>query len=100
MDKFKVKREHYGDKYYQRGDVREADAQSVAHLVRNGVLVPVTADDQASTGSDEVAPVVQNEPLPVDAGEPLAPADEPAAPEEKAQAAGNAKAAKKAPGTK
>lgn len=41
MAKFKVKRQHYGDKLYNAGDVREASEAYVAHLVRSGVLEPV-----------------------------------------------------------
>ena len=39
MPKFKVLREHDGDKFYFPGDVRTANAADVAHLVKNGVLV-------------------------------------------------------------
>lgn len=37
--KYKVKREHFGDKFYKSGDTREADPVSVKHLVDKGVLV-------------------------------------------------------------
>lgn len=37
--KYLVKRPHIGDRAYSVGEIREADAQSIAHLVRNGVLV-------------------------------------------------------------
>lgn len=36
---YEVKREHYGDKFYQTGDKREANPADVKHLVDNGVLV-------------------------------------------------------------
>lgn len=38
MMKFKVAREHYGDRYYRAGDVREANEGAVAHLLLAGVL--------------------------------------------------------------
>lgn len=47
--KYLVKRPHIGDQAYSEGDTREADPMTVAHLVKNGVLV---AADEA-----EVAPV-------------------------------------------
>lgn len=36
--KFKVLREHHGDKDYKAGDERNADPADVAHLVEKGVL--------------------------------------------------------------
>ncbi|WP_406871617.1 hypothetical protein WHT83_14955 [Aminobacter sp. P9b] len=36
--KFRVKREHFGDKMYMTGDEREAKESDVAHLVKAGVL--------------------------------------------------------------
>lgn len=36
--KYDVLRQHFGDKAYAAGDIREADANEVAHLVRAGVL--------------------------------------------------------------
>ena len=36
--KFDVLRQHYGDKQYMIGDVREATEADVAHLVASGVL--------------------------------------------------------------
>jgi hypothetical protein len=38
MIKFKVLRRHLGDKAYEEGDEREANAGDVAHLVAAGVL--------------------------------------------------------------
>lgn len=40
MAKFKVVREHYGDRHYMPGDVREVSAADVAHLVPS-VLAPL-----------------------------------------------------------
>lgn len=37
--KYDVKREHFGDKFYKTGDIREADPMTVKHLVDKGVLV-------------------------------------------------------------
>lgn len=37
--KYEVKRQHFGDRMYEPGDEREADANEVQHLVANGVLV-------------------------------------------------------------
>lgn len=34
-----VKRQHFGDKQYYAGDVREAEPRDVAHLIKSGVLV-------------------------------------------------------------
>ena len=36
---YEVKREHFGDRSYVPGDVREAVPTDVEHLVRAGVLV-------------------------------------------------------------
>lgn len=35
---YKVKREHYGDKFYRTGEQREANPNDVKHLVAIGVL--------------------------------------------------------------
>lgn len=39
--KYTVLREHLGDRDYRRGDEREADPSSVAHLVALWVLAPI-----------------------------------------------------------
>jgi hypothetical protein len=39
--KFRVVREHYGDRAYAEGEIREADPNDVKHLVPN-VLEPIT----------------------------------------------------------
>ncbi|ODA67668.1 hypothetical protein A7A08_01703 [Methyloligella halotolerans] len=36
--KFRVEREHIGDRSYKVGDIREANESTVAHLVKGGVL--------------------------------------------------------------
>lgn len=49
--KFKVTRPHLGDKPYAKGDIREADPRKVKHLIKNGVLVETT-DDQETDPSN------------------------------------------------
>jgi hypothetical protein len=39
--KYRVVREHYGDRAYVKGEIREADSSDVKHLVPH-VLEPVT----------------------------------------------------------
>jgi hypothetical protein len=39
MTEYSVKREHFGDKYYQTGDKRTANPADVKHLIDKGVLV-------------------------------------------------------------
>lgn len=41
--KYRVEREHIGDRRYLPGDEREARPEEVAHLVARGVLVQVKA---------------------------------------------------------
>lgn len=59
MAKFKVLRQHQGDKPYAEGDTREADERDVAHLVANGVLEPVKAKAEAPA-KNKAEPAVQN----------------------------------------
>lgn len=40
--KFRVLRQHEGDRFYAEGDEREADETDVAHLVAAGVLAKAT----------------------------------------------------------
>ncbi|MCA1368079.1 hypothetical protein I6F15_11765 [Bradyrhizobium sp. BRP14] len=49
--KFKVLRQHLGDKMYMPGDEREADEHEVRHLVDRGVLVPRKAKADAPVGN-------------------------------------------------
>lgn len=49
MKHFKVLRQHTGDKEYVAGDVREADASQVAHLVASGVLEEVKVEPPVET---------------------------------------------------
>ncbi len=46
--KFRVLRPHQGDKFYNAGDAREADENTVAHLVKSGTLRKWSDDDQAA----------------------------------------------------
>lgn len=46
---FEVLREHIGDRFYKAGDVREVDEISVNHLVRNGVLRPISKSGKSSS---------------------------------------------------
>ena len=54
MAKFRVMREHHGDRFYARGETREADAGTVRHLVERGVLEPL--GDTAAESKAEPAP--------------------------------------------
>lgn len=49
MAMYDVKREHYGDKYYQTGEQREANPADVKHLVDKGVLVEFVKEEKAKT---------------------------------------------------
>ena len=59
MAKFKVLRQHYGDKLYMAGDTREADERDVAHLVERGVLEPVKTK-AAQPVENKAEPKVRN----------------------------------------
>lgn len=50
--KFKVIREHLGDKFYRSGDVREANERDVKHLIKKGVLVALPAVSEAEVVDD------------------------------------------------
>lgn len=52
--KYTVLREHLGDRDYRRGDEREADPSSVAHLVALGVLAEASAT--TATATETAAP--------------------------------------------
>lgn len=49
MTEYDVKREHYGDKYYQTGDKRTANPADVKHLVDKGVLVKSVEEPKPKT---------------------------------------------------
>lgn len=59
MEKFKVTRQHFGDRLYMPGDEREASARDVAHLVENGVLEPVKAKAEPAV-KNKAEPATQN----------------------------------------
>lgn len=52
--KFKVKREHFGDKFYKSGEIREADPVSVKHLVDKGILVEFQEEKKTVKTSKQV----------------------------------------------
>lgn len=52
MPKYKVLRRHQGDRFYEEGEVREARAGDVAHLVDRGVLAK---DEPAAKNKAEPA---------------------------------------------
>lgn len=55
--KFKVLRQHYGDKQYFAGDEREANEADVAHLVEVGVLEKAgSKSEDAPLNKAEAAP--------------------------------------------
>lgn len=62
MEKFTVVREHFGDRAYARGDVREALASDVAHLVPH-VLKP--RDSAVGKQKAEKAPLNKAEKTPL-----------------------------------
>ena len=49
MTEYDVKREHYGDKYYQTGDKRTANPADVKHLIDKGVLVESVEESKPKT---------------------------------------------------
>lgn len=56
--KYKVLRQHLGDKMYMPGDEREADEHEVKHLVDRGVLSPegAKADAPKANKAENAAP--------------------------------------------
>ncbi|MBL3594807.1 hypothetical protein JMM63_04355 [Rhodovulum sulfidophilum] len=44
MPKFRVLRQHLGERMYREGEMRDAAASEVAHLVAAGVLEPVAPE--------------------------------------------------------
>ena len=49
MTEYDVKREHYGDMYYQTGDKRTANPADVKHLVDKGVLIESVEEPKPKT---------------------------------------------------
>lgn len=62
--KYDVLREHFGDRFYRRGEQREAQASSVTHLVRAGVLAEAEDRKAAEKPSGKAAPKPQNKAAP------------------------------------
>lgn len=63
--KFKVLREHYGDRLYTESDEREANERDVEHLVKAGVLQKADAKSEPEPENKaELAPVNKSEPSP------------------------------------
>jgi hypothetical protein len=54
---YKVIRPHQGDKWYDQGAPREADARDVAHLVAAGVLLPADDVQEDETAAQSKAAV-------------------------------------------
>lgn len=54
---FEVMRQHLGDRFYNEGDIREANEQDVMHLIKNGVLRKKIVVDKA----EQVPPNVTND---------------------------------------
>lgn len=48
MKKYRVLREHLGDRHYAEGHMREAEAVHVTHLVQNGILKEMTEEEVAA----------------------------------------------------
>ncbi|WP_171494889.1 hypothetical protein [Acinetobacter soli] len=47
--KYLVQREHYGDKDYKTGDIREADPSTVKHLVDKEILAEYQEPEDKAT---------------------------------------------------
>lgn len=59
--KYDVQREYVdGRRFYRSGEVREADASTVTHLVRAGVLAPVQGKKAEEKPANKAAPKSQN----------------------------------------
>lgn len=54
---FEVMRQHIGDRFYNEGDIREANEQDVMHLIKNGILRKKMVTDKA----DKEPPNVTND---------------------------------------
>lgn len=54
---FEVMRQHIGDRFYNEGDIREANEQDVMHLIKNGVLRGKTTNGKA----EQVPPNITND---------------------------------------
>lgn len=61
---YDVLREHLGDRFYRKGDLREAEKSSVTHLVRAGVLAPAKGKKAAEKPANKAAQKPQNKAAP------------------------------------
>ena len=57
--KYRVMRQHFGDRLYQDGEERDASEGDVAHLVANGVLEPIKAKAEPAV-QNKAEPAVRN----------------------------------------
>lgn len=57
--KYRVMRQHFGDRLYQAGDEREASEGDVAHLVANGVLEPIQVKAEPAL-ANKAEPAIRN----------------------------------------
>lgn len=79
---FEVMRQHLGDRFYNEGDIREANEQDVMHLIKNGVLRKKIAVDKA----EQVPPNVTNDdPTPADKEDEVVEEETPAKARNKAE---------------
>lgn len=62
--RYDVLREHFGDRFYREGEQREAQAASVTHLVRAGVLAEAGGRKAAEKPAGKAAPKPQNKAAP------------------------------------
>ncbi|MQU72346.1 hypothetical protein [Sinorhizobium meliloti] len=62
MKTYDVLRQHYGDKQYLKGDIRQADPGEVKHLVDAGVLkeAKAKADKPAASKPEKADKVTAN----------------------------------------
>ena len=58
--RYEVQREHFGDRFYRTGEVRDVDASSVAHLVRAGILVAAKGKKAEEKPANKAAQKPQN----------------------------------------
>lgn len=63
MQKFKVKWAHLGDRAYKAGDTREANPNAVKHLVKSGILEPMTDDGGKKVATKKSAPKKKSMPV-------------------------------------
>lgn len=52
---YEVRRQHFGDKMYYAGDIREAEPRDVAHLIKSGVLAEKNSNQTISNKAEKPA---------------------------------------------